>query len=63
MNCAHCKGQLRRTTVPFEVSRNGYHVRCDALPAWVCEQCGEGYFEPSEVARVQRALQALEAGE
>jgi hypothetical protein len=33
-------------------------VHWDAVPAWVCEQCGESYFESAEVARIQRALAA-----
>jgi YgiT-type zinc finger domain-containing protein len=49
-----------RANAPFSVDRNGYHVRWDALPAWVCEQCGEPYFEAVDVARIQRALAALD---
>jgi hypothetical protein len=26
----------------------------------VCAQCGEPYFEPAEVARIQRALTAVD---
>jgi YgiT-type zinc finger domain-containing protein len=51
---------MKRANAPFSVDRNGYHVHWDALPAWVCEQCGEPYFESADVARIQRALAALD---
>lgn len=60
MQCMHCRGEMKRSHAPFSVDRSGYHVRWDAVPAWVCEQCGEPYFESAEVARIQRALAALE---
>ncbi len=60
MECMHCKGEMRRSSAPFSVDGNGYHVPWDAVPAWVCEQCGEPYFESPEVARIQRALAALD---
>lgn len=60
MQCMHCRGEMKRAHTPFSVDRNGYHVHWDALPAWVCEQCGEPYFESADVARIQRALAALD---
>jgi YgiT-type zinc finger domain-containing protein len=60
MNCIYCKGPMTRSRAPFSVDRDGYHVHWDALPAWVCEQCGEAYFEAAEVERVQRALEVLD---
>jgi YgiT-type zinc finger domain-containing protein len=58
MECLHCKGQMKRGTAPFRVDRRRYHVHWDAIPAWVCTQCGEPFFETSEVEEVQRALDA-----
>lgn len=60
MECIYCKGKMKRSHSPFSVDRKGYHVRWDALPAWVCTQCGEAYFEAEQVERVQRALEALD---
>jgi YgiT-type zinc finger domain-containing protein len=45
---------------PFTIDRNGYHVSWDALPAWVCDQCGESLFEPHEVNKIQRILTVLD---
>jgi YgiT-type zinc finger domain-containing protein len=60
MECLHCKGEMERSTAPFTVDRHGYHVRWDAIPAWVCTQCGRPFFEEHEVEEIQRALEALD---
>ena len=60
MQCVHCRGEMKRSHASFDVDRNGYHVRWDTVPAWVCEQCGEPYFESAEVDRIQRSLAALD---
>ena len=60
MKCFHCKGEMKRATAPFSVERAGYHVHWDAIPAWVCIQCGEPLFEPREVDLIQQALAALD---
>jgi YgiT-type zinc finger domain-containing protein len=40
--------------------RNGYHISWDAIPAWVCEQCGESLFETPEVDTIQSAIAVLD---
>lgn len=49
-----------RTTAPFSIDRKGYHVVWESIPAWVCTQCGEPFFESPEVESIQRALTALD---
>lgn len=60
MECALCQGRLRRGTAPFSADRRGYHVHWDAVPAWVCDQCGEPLFEAREVELIQRTLTTLD---
>jgi YgiT-type zinc finger domain-containing protein len=60
MECFHCKGRMIRATAPFSIDRKGYHLVWEAVPAWVCTQCGEPLFESREVDSIQRALTALE---
>ncbi len=60
MECMYCKGKMVKSTAPFDVNRQGYHIHWDALPAWVCTQCGEAYFEGEEVSRIQKAISILE---
>ena len=60
MECIHCKGKLIRGTAPFGTDRNGYHITWEAIPAWVCSQCGEALFEENEVEHIQRALEQVD---
>ena len=60
MECIHCKGRMVRETAPFSLDRTGYHVSWDAVPAWVCPQCGEPYFESREVELIQKVLAGLD---
>lgn len=60
MECVYCKGHMEKTTAPFSIDRKGYHVYWNAIPAWVCTQCGEPYFESREVDLIQKALSVLD---
>ncbi|QXD16083.1 YgiT-type zinc finger protein [Rhodocaloribacter litoris] len=51
---------MEKKRAPFSVDRNGYHIHWHALPAWVCTQCGEAYFEKKEVDKIQRVLRAID---
>lgn len=60
MKCIHCRGEMTSATAPFHVDRHGYHLLLDHVPAWVCRQCGEAYFESREVEAIQDAIKALD---
>ena len=60
MECLHCKGRMARGTAPFSLDRKGYHLSWDSVPAWVCTQCGEPFFESREVDLIQKALTELD---
>jgi len=60
MKCLHCKGEMVRQTAPFHIDRKGVHLSLDAVPAWVCKQCGEPYFEGTEVNSIQAILRAID---
>ena len=60
MECMYCKGKMVKTTTPFSIDRNGYHIHWQALLAWVCTQCGQAYFEKEEVDRIQNVLRAID---
>ena len=60
MNCIYCQGQMKRGSAPFHVDRKGYHLVFDTVPAWVCEQCGEAFFEEREVNAMQSAIRGLD---
>jgi len=60
MECIFCKGDMKKATAPFHVDRNGYHVTFDNVPAWLCMQCGEPYFEESQVEGIQKAIKDID---
>ena len=51
---------MKRNKIPFHIDRKGIHLSLDNLPAWVCQQCGEPYFEESEVDSIQGIIKAVE---
>jgi len=44
----------------YALSRNGYHLLIDEVPAWICQQCGEVYFEGEEVDAIQDLIKTLD---
>ncbi|MDO8938114.1 MAG: YgiT-type zinc finger protein [Methylicorpusculum sp.] len=61
MECFHCKGKMIQGHSPFSADRNGYHISWEAVPAWVCTQCGEALFEENEVNHIQKALKNIDS--
>jgi len=60
MKCIYCQGEMKRATAPFHIDRGGYHLQLDAIPAWVCSQCGESYFEEKEVETIQDLITSVD---
>jgi len=60
MKCIQCQGKLKKSTAPFHIDRKGYHLVMDAVPAWVCAQCGEVYFEDEAVNSIQKVLRSID---
>jgi YgiT-type zinc finger domain-containing protein len=51
---------MKRGKAPFEIEKDGYRLRLEHVPAWICTQCGETYFEEKEVNSIQKVIQAVE---
>ncbi len=51
---------MKRATAPFHIDRKGYHLMLDAIPAWVCTQCGEAYFDEAEVEAIQQIIRTVD---
>jgi len=51
---------MKKDATPLHVDRKGCHVLLDSVPAWVCQQCGEAYFEESEVDAIQDLIKSVE---
>ncbi len=60
MKCIYCQGEMERATAPFHLDRKGCHLTLDRVPAWVCRQCGQAYFEERELEMIQELTQAVD---
>ncbi len=60
MECFYCKGTLVRKPVSYTVTRKGYHLIVDAVPAWVCDQCGEVLFDEEAIRAIQDMLEEVD---
>jgi YgiT-type zinc finger domain-containing protein len=50
---------MKRATAPLHIDQSGCHLTLDNVPAWVCEQCGEAYFEEKEVEAMQGLIRSV----
>ncbi len=57
--CSECGGRVRRKTVSQEFEKEGIKVKLSGFKAWVCERCGEVYFEPGGAEKVAQAVNSL----
>ena len=60
MKCMHCGGEMTRGTAPYHLDRHHVHIILDEVPAWVCSQCGEVFFEETEVAEIQTLIRMVD---
>jgi YgiT-type zinc finger domain-containing protein len=60
MTCMHCKGKMERGKTSFQIDRKGYHLALESVPAWICKQCGEPYFEEGDVGGIQKVISTLD---
>ncbi len=60
MKCIHCQAIMKKGTAPLHIDRKGCHLTLDNVPAWVCTQCGEAYFEENEVNTIQDLIVMIE---
>ncbi len=56
----YCRWNMERGIAPFYSDRKGYHITLERIPAWVCAQCGEVYFDKPEVEAIQEVLCTLD---
>ena len=54
--CNVCKSSLQNTLTTYTQWIEDRFVVVENVPAWVCEQCGETYFDPEIVDRSQTLI-------
>ncbi len=43
--CEFCDGEIKRHRILARFSYKGETIYVDDVPAWVCNKCGEQYFD------------------
>jgi YgiT-type zinc finger domain-containing protein len=57
--CSECGGTVKRKAITQEFEREGVKVKLSGVKAWVCNRCGEIYFEPGGAEKVAQAVNCL----
>ncbi len=60
MKCHFCGGEMKKGKTTYTLNRSGYHLLIDDVPAWVCMQCNEAYFEENAVDTIQFMIKNLD---
>jgi YgiT-type zinc finger domain-containing protein len=60
MKCHYCKGLMKPGKVSYTINRAGYHLVIDNVPALVCQQCGEPYYDEKEVDMIQDMIKEID---
>jgi YgiT-type zinc finger domain-containing protein len=64
MKCVICKtGEVKPGTTSFSVERGEMTLVLKRVPARVCDQCGEAYFDEATTRRIEEIAERVqEAG-
>lgn len=55
--CSVCKSNLKHKKITYTQELKGKIYVVSAVPALVCDQCGESYLSPDTVDRVQSVIE------
>ena len=59
MDCFMCKGELEEKTVNYMVDLENTIIIIKEVPAKVCTQCGEQYFDDETSKNIERIVNQL----
>ena len=57
--CTFCKGNLHKGKTDFTVKIKQEIVSITNVPAYVCDHCGEAYFEPERSRKIDEIMKAF----
>jgi YgiT-type zinc finger domain-containing protein len=58
-SCSKCGGKIKKEIASQEFEREGVKVELSGFKTWVCQNCGEIYFEPGGADRFAQAVNSL----
>lgn len=54
-NCTYCGGEVVEQTIDYDYRRQKHLMVVTNVPAGVCRQCGEKYFKPDVLKKMDSA--------
>ena len=60
MICHFCKNKLKPRKITYNINRQGYDVILREVPAYVCQECGEMFFEEKSVDLIQSLIKEVD---
>ncbi len=60
MKCHYCKGRMESGKTSYTIDRKGYLLVINEVPALICQQCGEPYFNEEEVEMIQNLIKDVD---
>jgi YgiT-type zinc finger domain-containing protein len=58
-DCTFCGGEVEERRVDYDYRRRGHLLIMKNVPAGVCRQCGEKYFKPDILKRMDHSYHAI----
>ena len=62
VQCSFCKGNLQMGKTDFTTKVEGEIVSIKDVPAYICDNCGEFYFDPDVSRRIDKVMQKVHKG-
>lgn len=59
MDCIVCKGELNKKEINHIVDIEGHIIIIKNVPAEVCKQCGESFFENQVALRLEQIVEEI----
>lgn len=53
-DCSFCGGPVEEKRIEYDYRRKGHLLVITNVPAGVCRQCGEKYFDPAVLKRMDK---------
>jgi YgiT-type zinc finger domain-containing protein len=54
-DCTYCGGEVEERKIEYDYRRRGKLLIISNVPAGVCRQCGETYFKPDVLKKMDEA--------
>jgi len=61
--CSFCKGTLKKGKTEFTIRLDNSIVSVKNVPAYVCENCGEAYYDPDVSRRIDKVMTDFHKGD